>query len=153
MRKQLSKKEIKDLNEKIKSQFNIDEFFGKKDDAVEETNEFTVIKKENKPVFVILNDELIPTLKLLLEKQILPTVTVDMGAIKFVTSGADVMRPGIKSLEVFEKNKIVCIVEETHKKPLAVGRALFSSEEMTKQQTGKAIKNLHYVGDKIWQLT
>ncbi len=153
MIKQLNKKEIKELNDRIKSQFNIEEFFDKKENVSEEKNEFTIMKKDNRPIFFILENNLIPTLKLLLEKQFLSTVTVDMGAVKFVTSGADVMRPGIKEVSQFKKDELVCIVDMNNKKPLAVGKALLSSEEMMQQSQGKVIKNIHYVGDKIWQST
>jgi len=152
MHKQLSKKEIKELNEKIKSQFNIEDFFDKRENLEQEANEFTTIKRGNMPIFIV-QENLIPTLKLLLERQFLPIVTVDMGAVKFITSGADVMRPGIKEISQFSKDALVCIVDINNKKPLAVGKALFSSEEMAKQQSGKVIKNIHYVGDKIWQIT
>ena len=42
------------------------------------------------------------------------------------------------------------IIDETHGKKLAVGIALFASNEMNSLNSGKVIKNLHYVGDEIW---
>ena len=45
-----------------------------------------------------------------------------MGAVKFMCKGANLMRPGIKKFTEFEKDKLVCIVEETHHKFLAVGK-------------------------------
>jgi PUA domain protein len=60
------------------------------------------------------------------------------------------MRPGMKEMEDFAKGEIISIVDINNKKPLAVGMALFSSEEIKLMQGGKAVKNLHYVGDKIW---
>ena len=78
-------------------------------------------------------------------------VTVDMGAVKFVTNGADVMAPGIVDADPeIEKNDLVWIREETHLKPLAVGRALSSGSEILEKKGGKAVKTLHYVGDKLW---
>jgi len=151
MKKQLNKKEIKELNDKIKSQFGIDEFFLKKDNVEEDNNEFIIIKRDQKPAFFAYEGALVPILSLLLEKQILPIVTIDMPAVKFVTNGADIMRPGIKSVGEFEKDALVCIVDETHKKPLAIGKALLSSKEIMQELSGKVIKNLHYVGDKIWK--
>ena len=61
----------------------------------------------------------------LLEK--FPKAIVDAGAIKFVCNGANVMRPGIKKFTEFEKDDIICVVEEVHSKFLAVGKALVSS--------------------------
>ena len=85
----------------------------------------------------------------LLEK--FPRVTVDGGAIKFVCNGANIMRPGIKSFTNFQKDEIVCVVEETHNKFLAIGKALVSSDEMANITKGEAVKNLHYISDKYWE--
>lgn len=85
----------------------------------------------------------------LLEK--FPKVIVDMGAIKFVCNGATVMRPGIKSFTQFEKDQLVCVVEESKNKFLAVGRSLVSSEEMSTMPKGEAIKNLHHISDRFWE--
>lgn len=41
------------------------------------------------------------------------------------------------------------IIEERHKKPLAIGRALVAGTEMRGE--GKAVKSLHHVGDQIWR--
>lgn len=76
-----------------------------------------------------------------------------MGAIKFVTSGADIMRPGIVELEEgISKDEIICIIDENNKKPLAIGITLMSGEEIQQATSGKVIKNLHYVGDRLWNL-
>ena len=80
-----------------------------------------------------------------------PSVMVDMGAVKFMCNGANVMRPGIRSFGEFEKGQIVCIIEESQKKSLAVGRALVSSQEMSQMSKGIVIENLHYISDKYWE--
>lgn len=80
-----------------------------------------------------------------------PSVMVDMGAVKFMCNGANVMRPGIRSFGEFEKGQIVCIVEESQKKSLSVGRALVSSQEMAQMSKGIVIENLHYISDKYWE--
>ncbi|NDB32825.1 MAG: RNA-binding protein [Nitrososphaeria archaeon] len=80
-----------------------------------------------------------------------PSVMVDMGAVKFMCNGANVMRPGIRSFGEFEKGQIVCIIEESQKKSLAVGRALVSSQEMAQMSKGIVIENLHYISDKYWE--
>ena len=59
-----------------------------------------------------------------------PNVMVDMGAVKFMCNGANVMRPGIKSFSDFEEGQIVCVIEESQHKFLAVGKSLVSSSEM-----------------------
>lgn len=81
-----------------------------------------------------------------------PNVTVDMGAIKFMCKGANLMRPGIKSFGEFEKDKLVCIVEESQHKFLAVGKAVASSSELETMDKGEVVKNLHYISDKFWEI-
>ena len=80
-----------------------------------------------------------------------PSVTVDMGAVKFMCKGANLMRPGIKKFTEFEKEKLVCIIEESQQKFLAVGKSTVSSEELEKMDKGEVIKNLHYISDKFWE--
>lgn len=80
-----------------------------------------------------------------------PSVTVDMGAVKFMCDGANVMRPGIRSFAEFDKGDLVCVVEESQKKFLAVGRALVSSAEGAAMGKGVVVENLHYISDKYWE--
>jgi PUA-domain protein len=144
--KQLSKSEIKLINEQV-SNLNIE--ISKKDEVKEDKN---VILVNNIPWFFILDGKYYPTLRLELIKSILKKITIDMGAVKFIASGADVMRPGITDIQDgIKKEEIVSIVDSNHKKPLAIGRALFEAEEIKSLTSGKVIKNLHYVGDDIWK--
>ncbi|MCV0410132.1 PUA domain-containing protein [Nitrosopumilus sp.] len=98
-----------------------------------------------------INEDYIPFLSetKMLEK--FPNVTVDMGAIKFMCKGANVMRPGIKKYTEFEKDQLICIVEESQHKFLAVGKALVSSSELENMKKGEVIKNIHYISDKFWE--
>ena len=99
-----------------------------------------------------LEEELIPFLS---ETEILekfPHVMVDMGAVKFMCKGANVMRPGIKSYSNFERDAIVCIIEESQHKFLAVGRSLISSDELEKMEKGEIVRNIHYISDKFWEI-
>ncbi len=98
-------------------------------------------------------DGYIPVLTLLLNRQVeLKTVVVDMGAIRFVTNGADVMRPGITKIEsTIKKNEIIQIVDETHSRALALGKALFDANVMESKTSGKVIKNLHTIKDNVWK--
>ena len=76
-----------------------------------------------------------------------------MGAVKFVTNGADIMAPGIVDADdTIAVDDSVWICDETHKKPLAVGIALKSGIEMVQQEKGKAVKMIHHVGDELWNL-
>lgn len=80
-----------------------------------------------------------------------PKIVVDMGAVKFVCDGATVMRPGVKNYSEFEEDQIVCVVEESRNKFLAVGRSLVSSKKMVTMAKGEVVKNLHYVSDRFWE--
>jgi malignant T-cell-amplified sequence len=92
---------------------------------------------------------------LLKDEKILPrlfSATVDMGAVKFVCNGANIMRPGIVSFSGdFKKGDLLSIREVSHSKAIAVGRALESKEQADSMTKGPAIENLHYVGDKLWE--
>ncbi len=98
-----------------------------------------------------LGEDYIPFLSELELLENFPKVIVDMGAVKFMCKGANLMRPGIKKFTEFEKDKLVCIVEETHHKFLAVGKSTVSSSELENMEKGEVIQNLHYISDKFWE--
>jgi len=77
-------------------------------------------------------------------------VTVDDGAVSFVSDGADVMRPGIVTAdELIGEGELVVIDEESHGKVLAVGRALVDGSEMA-GDSGKVVESIHHVGDDLF---
>jgi len=77
-------------------------------------------------------------------------VTVDAGAISFVSNGADVMRPGIVEADPgISDGDLVTIAEETHGKTLAIGRALVDGSEMV-GESGKVVESVHHVGDDLF---
>ena len=86
----------------------------------------------------------------LLEK--FPHVLVDMGAVKFMCNGANVMRPGITSYSEFDKEQVVCVIEESQHKFLAVGKSLVRSSELETMEKGEVVKNMHYISDKYWEI-
>ena len=57
----------------------------------------------------------------------------------------------LKKFTEFEKGKLVCIVEETHHKFLAIGRAMVSSVELESMEKGEIIQNMHYISDRFWE--
>ena len=136
---------------KLLSKYNLDL---SKTDQVElwedENQKLLVINKI--PAFFYYENQPVPTLKYLQTNSLLKKVVIDMGAVKFIVNGADIMRPGIVVIELgIEKEEFIVIVDVNHKKPLAVGIALLDSVEMQGIKTGKVIKNIHYVGDEIWR--
>ena len=70
----------------------------------------------------------------------------------FVTNGADVMAPGIVDADIdIDENDQVWICDEVHNKPLAIGIANMTGEQMIAEKKGKAITTVHYVGDYLWK--
>ena len=83
----------------------------------------------------------------------LPSLVVDMGAVPHICNGADVMAPGVVEVRSeFKPGSIVAVLDEKHGKAIALGEALFGSEEIKGMERGKVLINLHYVGDRIWRL-
>jgi PUA-domain protein len=78
-------------------------------------------------------------------------VTVDAGAVEFVTNGADVMRPGVvEADDDIVEGDLVVVVEENHGKPLAVGRALTGGDDMVGEE-GRVVDTAYHVGDDLWE--
>jgi PUA-domain protein len=78
-------------------------------------------------------------------------VTVDAGAVQFVSDGADVMRPGITEADDdIAADDLVVINEESHGKYLAIGRARVDGDEMLGDE-GKVIDSIHHVGDELFE--
>ena len=103
-------------------------------------------------IILKIDDDYLPFLNQsnILEK--FPNVMVDMGAVKFMCNGANVMRPGIKKYTEFVKGDIICVIEESQHKFLAVGKAITDSSELENISKGEIIKNLHYISDKHWEI-
>ncbi len=139
----------KDVRQELEV-FNIS--LGKKDRVELVEDEWTLLRINDVTAFFKLQERWIPTLRYLQINNVLKIVVVDMGAIKFLIGGADVMRPGIVEIdETIAKDEVIVIVDVNNKKPIAVGIALLSGTEMKAATSGKVIRNIHYVGDKIWQ--
>jgi PUA domain protein len=117
--------------------------------------DFDVVLVDGDPVVVYLDDER-PFLTVAGVNAYEPTkhvVTVDAGAISFVSDGADVMRPGIVDAdEDIEPGDLVLVAEETHGKVLAIGRALEPGAEMA-GDSGKVVESLHHVGDDLFEFS
>jgi PUA-domain protein len=154
----LSKKERKKLVEKLTSIYGdtgID-----KDDVVEiyeEKGKPKVILVNGEPAFIEDGGRVFPHLKYLLKHPLpnIPVIVVDMGAVKPLLRGADLMAPGIRDIKgSFHKGDVVVVVEEKYHKPFVVGLALIDSEEIVsgKVKRGKVVKNIHRIGDSLWDL-
>ena len=119
-----------------------------------ESDLYDVILVDGKPLIMMIDDIPVPTIKGALELEITKKyVVVDMGAVKFVAKGADVMSPGIVDADPgIQEGDFVIIIEETHRKPLAIGKAIIPGPEMVEMNEGKAVSAIHYIGDKLWNL-
>ena len=151
-RYRLKTKDLKIIIDDLGKTFN--EFFPLEKCSVEigDIEEQKVILVDNILCFLYYDDKIIFTLhginKFKPKKNF---VIVDMGAVKFLVNGADVMAPGIVDADIdIKENDQVWICDEKNKKPIAVGIALISGEQMIKDSKGKAVKTIHYVGDAFW---
>jgi PUA-domain protein len=105
----------------------------------------------DKPLLAKTGEDLFPTLIFNEYFALAPKAIVDMGAVPYVCKGANVMKPGIRRLDgEFKKGDFVFVVDERHGKPLAVGETLYDKGEAEKAVHGAVIRNVHFVGDKIW---
>ena len=146
----ISKSETSKILEKMKAQWKI-ELPKQKNIKTHDVNERGVIITGDGITAIKIGEDILPFLDdtAILEK--FPFVKVDMGAIKFVCKGANVMRPGITKFSDFESGEIVCIIEESQNKFLAVGKAEISSKEAEDARKGEVIKNMHYISDDFWE--
>lgn len=116
-----------------------------------EAENFQIYVIDGAPLILKMDEKFFPTLIFEGGLAKLPKVVVDQAAIPYICRGADVMRPGIvKIVGDFQSNSVVAIVDEKYNKPFAVGLSLYSMEEIMRMSSGKVIKNIHYVGDKVW---
>ncbi|MBS3790787.1 MAG: DUF1947 domain-containing protein [Candidatus Thermoplasmatota archaeon] len=146
----LKDKKVKIYSEELKDKLG-DSPFGPEEavDIADTDDEDEVLIIDDELVATFFDGELFPTIEGLLTMNATRRfVTVDMGAVKFVYNGADIMAPGIVDAdENIREGDIVWVREIEHEKPLAVGRALTDGKEMIESEEGKVVKNLHHVGD------
>jgi PUA-domain protein len=150
LREKEAKKFLTQVSERLGT--DIEQFFGSKPQIeIEEFETAELLILNGKTLLARSNGELFPTLFFQVLLDVIPRIVVDMGAVPYVCKGADVMAPGLRTVKSeFKENALVLVVDERHGKPLAVGLAFMNSEDMKAVKGGKVVKNLHYVGDKLW---
>ncbi len=152
--KRLSNSDVKEINQQLNESYNLTDFITKKD--VIELEDTTLFINQ-KAAFFYLDKKIIPTIKIIMQHESLfplKKVTVDMGAVKFMVSGAAVMRPGIKEIDPeIKAGEIIAVIDEKNKKILCLGQALYSAAEIKAMTSGKMIRNIHYVGDSLWKIS
>jgi PUA domain protein len=153
-RKRLREKEVRALSEEISSKVGAPVFVvGDTVDQAESSDMDLVFVDGEVDAFIFQGRAFLTVRGLLKYQAMKSFVTVDMGAVRFVINGADIMGPGIVEADQgIQPGDMVWIRDEKNRKPLAVGQALITGAEMTAKKPGKAIKSVLFVGDKVWKL-
>lgn len=111
------------------------------------------------PCFFQLDGKYYPTIQCLARFKEIPLkgrIFVDKGATIALAKGAHLMLPGITRVEgeFGEGDVVACFYDKTGA-PVMVGVAELDSEAMKRlseaKAKGRAVRRIHYVGDKIWE--
>lgn len=152
-RKRMREKEIKALSSELEMVTGVPVFSENDPVDMAESSDFNVIFVGNDILGLVYEDKPFLTVRGIIKYK--PTkryVTVDMGAVPFITNGADCMGPGIVEADgSIVSGDVVWIRDVKNKMPLAIGVSERSGKELMEKQPGKAIKNIHNVGDKLWK--
>ncbi|MEM2419799.1 MAG: DUF1947 domain-containing protein [Candidatus Bathyarchaeia archaeon] len=143
---------LKEASKKLKK--NLESLFNSKG-GVElfETDFCEIFLVNGKPSFFKIGQNIYPTLTFDKALASMPKIVIDMGAVRHICNGANVMAPGIVRFEgEFEKGDLVVVVDEKYGKPLAIGETFYDDNQIGRIKHGVVVKNVHFVGDKIWNL-
>ncbi|MEM3004020.1 MAG: DUF1947 domain-containing protein [Candidatus Bathyarchaeia archaeon] len=152
-RRVLRKSEIKGLASEFETFRETFEFDYRKARVEIIENGGQLLLLDSRPILFRSEGRLVPTLFFKRYLESAPKIVVDRGAVPHVCNGADVMAPGVRKVEgAFSKGAFVIVVDETYRKPLAVGNALVDSEMMRDTQHGPVVETLHYAGDTIYRI-
>jgi len=153
-RHRLRKKTIRELERQLGTIFSTSFNFERSviDSAV--VGELEVFIIDNEVLAWIFENKLFLTLRGLLKfKPEHMFVTVDMGAVRFISNGADVMEPGVTDADIeIQVGEPVWVRDEKNHQPLVVGISLMTGEDMITNHSDKAVKSFHYVGDNLWNI-
>ena len=153
-RHHLRSDEIRSLRERIEAGTGV-ALAGDAFELVElEESVFDLVLVDGEPLVMYVDDEPFLTVRGANANELTSgVVTVDAGAVSFVSNGADVMRPGIvEADEGIAAGDFVAIAEETHGKVLGIGRALVAGDDMV-GDSGKVVDSVHHVGDDLYGFT
>lgn len=118
----------------------------------EKKGKYYIFDVDQQISFFSYEDKFLPSLMFIRKHSELdfPKVQVDAGAVKFVINGADIFTQGIVLCSrEFDENTVVVILNPQDS-ALCLGFSLMTSSDLLTKK-GKAIINLHYLGDKIWK--
>jgi len=146
--------EIDEIVETIHKTFGVELDGDSFEDVTFDDADQRVVLVDGEPYVVFFGEE--PSLTVNGAQEFPPenrVVTVDAGAVSFVSDGADVMRPGITAAEDnIEPGDLVAVAEESHGKVLAIGRAQADGSTMV-GDSGKVVESLHHVGDDLFEFS
>ncbi len=153
-RQRLRRKETADLAAALESQFGCT-LFGPEDPVESaEAGAVRVLLIGGAALGLLSGERVAPTVRgAIAHRPANRFVTVDMGAVRFVYNGADVMAPGIVDADPgIRPGDFVWVRDERNRRPLAVGRAIMDGSTMAREEKGKAVETVHHVGDDLWTL-
>ena len=150
----MRRKEVADLSEALGAAYGCAVFGSEEPVDLAEAGAFRVLFVDGKAMGLLVGER--PTLTvrgLVAYRATRRHVTVDMGAVRFVYNGADVMAPGIVEADsTISVGDLVWVRDERNRRPLAVGEALMTGAEMAASEKGKSVRSIHHVGDDLWKL-
>lgn len=153
-RHHLRSDEVNDIEERLAASLGVDLDADAYELVELEDSEFDLVLVDGEPAVLYIDDE--PFLTVRGANEYPPeshVVTVDAGAVSFVSDGADVMRPGIvEADDDIASGDLVAIAEESHGKVLAVGRAKTEGDDMV-GDSGKVVASVHHVGDELYEFS
>jgi PUA domain protein len=152
-RKRMRGKDIKAISSELEGMLGVPVFT--EDDTVDmaESTDFDLLFVGSDILGLVLKGKPFLTVRGVIKyKPVKRYVTVDMGAVPFITNGADCMGPGIVEADMsISAGDAVWIRDEKNKVPLAIGISERSGGELIQKKPGKAIMTIHNVGDKLWK--
>ena len=153
-RHRLRQKEIESFSQTIDETLGTSSFTTEQTVDMAEAPDFDVLFVDGALLAMVVDGEPFLTIRGILEYGASRRfVTVDMGAVKFVANGADIMGPGIVEAEgTVAEGNLVWVRDERNHRPLAIGRAIVPADELRRKPKGKVVLSLHHVGDKLWSV-
>ncbi|MDD3233431.1 MAG: RNA-binding protein [Candidatus Methanomethylophilus sp.] len=152
-RKRLRNKEVKVLADTLSAALGVPVFGEDQPVDQAESTDFDLLFVGNDILGLVLDGTPFLTVRGILRyRPVKRFVTVDMGAVPFLTNGADCMGPGIVDADPdIQPGDLVWVRDVKNLQPLAVGISQRSGADLKAKQSGKAIKTIHNVGDKLWK--
>jgi PUA domain protein len=148
----LKERESKPLIEEMRKISGFDHLSHKMRVELENVKNADIVIVDGRPLAFKRDGRIIPVLINTPVLENMPRIIVDMGAVPHVAGGADIMAPGIRKVQGdFGEDQLVVIADEKHGKFLAVGSSMLPSATLAATKKGKVVRNLHYVGDPVWE--